>query len=130
MLPAIRRGLLATVVLAAATQLTAADAVSDKQKQTAVANMKKAEIAEPTTVESEQFIIATTAPDPKAKALAASLEKVYAKARTALQYEATENPWTGKLTIYYLPERRQYGMFMRSVVGQRPEDPYHFDLKG
>src|SRR5262245_22006517 len=78
-----------------------------KQKEAAAANMKKAGLAKTTIVETENFFIVGTLAEEKAKALGAVLEKVVPVARKALQYEEKDEPWKGKLAIYYLPETRE-----------------------
>src|SRR4051812_21473228 len=59
------------------------------QKATVVANLKKAEITA-AVVETESFLIATTLPEAKAKALGAVLEKVVPVARKGLKFEDTD----------------------------------------
>lgn len=99
-----------------------------RQKQAAAANLKKADVAKTTLVESEHFIIATTLTPAKAKALAQALEKVGPTARKALRFEATEEAWKGKLTIYYLPDNRDFKSFIRSVVAKQPGG-VHYELR-
>lgn len=99
-----------------------------RQKQSAAANLKKADVAKTTLVESEHFIIATTLTQAKAKTLAQSLEKVRPVARKALRFEEKEEAWKGKLTIYYLPDSRDFKGFIRSVVGMQPGGVY-YDLR-
>jgi hypothetical protein len=127
--PALPRGLLAAALLAAAAGPAAADAVSDKQKAAALANMKKAEVASPVVAETDNLIVVAAVPEPKVKAMAAALDKVYALARKTLKYGDGDKPFTGKLTVYYLPDR-QYKQFMRGVVGERAGDNAHYALKG
>lgn len=97
------------------------------QKAAAVANMKKAELGKSTVVETDNFLVATTMTEDKAKALGAVLEKVVPIARKALQYEEKEEPWKGKLAVYVLPEGRDFKSFMRGVVVAQPEG-VHYSL--
>lgn len=99
------------------------------QKAAATANMKKAELGQPTIIETDNFLVATTLTEDKAKALGMALEKLVPVARKALQYESTEEPWKGKLTVYHLPDRREFKSFMRIVVQVQPESVY-YDLRG
>src|SRR5689334_22481852 len=104
-----RSRLAAVVLLApalAAPLLPAQDAKKDlaRQKQVAATNLKKADLGKTTVVESTHFLIATTLPEAKAKALGGVLDKVVPVARKALRYEAKEEAWKGKLAIYFLPE--------------------------
>jgi hypothetical protein len=108
-----------------------ADDVVDKQKKQAGANLKQAEIANAVTVETDDLIVCATLPEDRAKTLAAGLQKCYLTARKPLGYEEKEQPWTGKLTYYFVTEPRQFKTFMRAVVGESPRDSeYHFALKG
>jgi hypothetical protein len=99
-----------------------------KQKAAAVANMKKADLGGGKVIETDNFLVGSTLPEDKAKALAAVLEKVAPVARKAAQYEEKEEPWKGKLAIYYLPEGRDFKSFMRNVVVDQP-DGIHYDLR-
>lgn len=99
------------------------------QKAVAAANMKKAELGTAAIVETDNFVVATTLTEEKAKALGAVLEKVVPVARKALQYEQKESAWTGKLAVYHLPENRDFRSFMRTVAQAQP-DNIHYELKG
>jgi hypothetical protein len=123
------RGLLAAAVLVLAAAPALADPVSDKQKAAALDNMKKAEIAGAAVAEGKNLIVCAAVPEAKAKALAESLDKVYLLARKTLKYADADKPFTGKLTVYYLPDR-QYKQFVRTVTGDRPGESFHFVLKG
>ncbi len=107
-----------------------ADEASDKQTASAVANLKKVGVAAPTVTETASLIVCGNLPDAKAKPFAAGLEKVHAKAREALKYEATDKPWPGKLTVYVLTERKLYSLFLLQVAAARTKAPYHLSLKG
>lgn len=108
-----------------------ADDTSEKQKKIAAANMKQAEIATWATVETPNLIVVATLSDEKAKALADGLQKCHATARKALQYEDKEQPWPGKLTVYFVTEPKLFKSFMRTVVGESPGDAEsHVVLKG
>jgi hypothetical protein len=100
-----------------------------KQRTTAIANMKAANLAKTTVVETDNFLIATTFPEEKAKALAAAAEKVVPVARKALQFEEKEEAWKGKLTLYLLPEPRDFKGYMRGVVQRDPSGVF-MDLRG
>jgi hypothetical protein len=106
-----------------------ADEVSDAQKRAAAANLKKAEIDNAAVVETEHFIVCATIPEAKAKQLGAQLEKVYATARKALRFEPADSPWKGKLTVYHLTDRRDFNLFARAVVGERPTADYFVGLR-
>lgn len=95
-----------------------------KQKAAAVATLKKANLDKAAVVETDNFLIATSWPEEKAKALGAVLEKVVPVARKALQYEEKEEAWRGKLTVFVLPEGREFKSFMRGVVQRDPQGVY------
>ena len=121
----------AAALLAMLASTTAAQDVKQdalRQKQTAAANLKKADVAKPMVVESEHFIVATTLTQAKARMLAQILEKVSPVARKALRYEPKEEAWKGKLAIYYLPDSRDFKSFIRSVVAKQPAG-VHYELR-
>jgi hypothetical protein len=121
--------LLATSILAgleSAAQDPAADAA--KQKEAAAANMKKADLEKATVVESEHFIVASKLPTDKAKALGTMLDRIVPIARKGARFEPKEEAWKGKLTIYYLPEVRDFKGFIRNVVVMQPNG-LHYDLR-
>jgi len=107
-----------------------ADDVSAKQKKVAAENLAKAEIAKGAATEGETVIVAGPLPAGRLKTIADSLSKTNKLARKALQFDDKDEPWKGKLTIYYLPERKDFAQFMRLVVGSRPEGNYHIAVRG
>lgn len=111
---------LATFLVAAASAVSA-DEVSDKQKAVAAENLKKADLKGYTVVESATLILASSLPEARAKAVAEGLEKTAKTARKGLQFDDKEEVWKGKLTVYHVPERRAYGIFLRMVVGERSD---------
>lgn len=106
-----------------------ADDLTENQKKAVAANLKKAEIAKATVTETDHFIVAATLPEEKAAALGASLEKVYATARKALQFEEKEEPWKGKLAVYFLTDSKQYKLFVRSVLMEKPDSDSFVKLR-
>ena len=107
-----------------------ADELSDKQRQVAEANLKKGEVKKAAVVETDHFIVCATIPEAKAKALGAALEKVYPVARKGLQMDAGDTPWKGKLTVYYLTDRKEFNLFTLSVAGERTRESSYFAIKG
>lgn len=101
---------------------------SAAQRAVVVANLKKADLDKASIIETDHFLVATTLPEDKAKALGATLEKVVPVARKALQFDNTEEPWPGKLTVYYLPNSREFKSFMRSVAQVQP-DSVHYEIR-
>ena len=75
-------------------------------------------------VETDNFIIAGSMPEEKAKALGAVLEKTLPEARKAAKYDEKEFAWKGKLTVYFLPDGDEYKAFMRRVLQTTPEGVY------
>jgi hypothetical protein len=125
------RSLTACLLAAFAISLAAAqDAtqVAARQKDAAAANMKKAGFARATIVPSKHFLIATTISEDKAKALGTALDRVAPLARKALKFDDKDEPWKGKLAIYYLPEGADFKTFVRAVVVSPPEGA-HFSLR-
>jgi hypothetical protein len=122
------RFLVPLAVLFAAT-LASADEVSDKQKKVALANLKKAEIARGAAVECETVILAGPLSETRLKAIGDSLSKTTKLARKALQFDEKEEPWKGKLTVVFLPERKDFTQYLRDVVGQRAEGNWSIDVR-
>jgi hypothetical protein len=120
--------LLALVLPAAAQEKKGEKPDAAKQKDAVVANLKKADLPAAHVVETEHFLLATTIPKDRAKALGAVLEKVAPVARKGAQFEEKEEPWKGKLAVYYLPEGRDFKSFVRNAVMEQP-DGVHYDLR-
>ncbi|MBA4065545.1 MAG: hypothetical protein C0501_17885 [Isosphaera sp.] len=127
MTPLARVAVFALLLPAAHAQDAKFDAA--KARATAAANLKKAGVGKPTVHETGQFVLATTLPEEKAKALGEVLEKVVPVARKAAQLEAKEQPWKGKLTVYYLPDGSDFKGFFRNVVMDQPGGTY-YSLRG
>ncbi len=100
------------------------DAKDPKAREAALENLKKCKIAKPTIVETDNFLVAGSLSEDKAKALANTLEKTNALARKTLKYEDKESPWKGKLTVYFLPDSDEFKTFMRRVLQTAPEGAY------
>ncbi len=115
------------LALAVACSLGLAQEKKDapKQKANAVATLQKADLPKATVIETEHFLIGSSLPDEKAKALGAMLEKVAPVARKGAQFEDKEEAWKGKLAVYYLPENRDFKGFIRNVVNEKPEGIYY-----
>src|SRR5262245_35097723 len=121
--------LLLAVVFASQSAALAQDKEQAKKaKAAAVENLKKCKIDKPTIEETDNFIIAGSMPEAKAKALGAVLEKVLPAARKAAKYDEKEFAWKGKLTVYYLPDGEEYKLFMRRVLQAAPEG-VHLDFR-
>ncbi len=95
-----------------------------KAKAAAVENLKKCKIDKPTIHETDNFVIAGTMPEEKAKALGTTLEKVLAVARKAAKFDEKDAAWKGKLTVYFLPDADEFKTFMRRVLQTAPEGMY------
>jgi hypothetical protein len=108
----------------------AQDASKDaaRQKAAAAALLKKADFGASTIVESEHFLVAGTLAEDRAKALGAVLDKVVPVVRKALQFEAKEAAWKGKLAVFHLPESRDFKGFMRSAIVTQP-DGVHYSIR-
>ncbi len=102
-----------------------AKAVLAKQKETAIANLKKADLPKANLVETDNFFVVGVMPEEKVKALGMVLEKVVPIARKGLHYESKEEAWKGKLAVYHFSEGRDFKSFVRSVIMIKPEDVYY-----
>jgi hypothetical protein len=121
---------LAALFLLLFAGVAAADEVSDRQKKVARENLEKSDIRKVNVSESETLIVCAPLPEARLKTVAAALQKTYKAARKGLQFDAKEEPWKGKLTVYVLPERRDFIEFMRTVAGQKPEGTSHVSVRG
>jgi hypothetical protein len=91
------------------------------QKDAATEKLTKSNL-KTTLVETNDLIVYTTWPEPKAKTLAASMQKVYESTFKTLKFEPADSPWPGKLTVFFIPERKEFTSFVR-LVEQRKPDP-------
>jgi hypothetical protein len=110
--------LFAGLALVAGLSFTAR--ADDKLKSQAAEAMHKADVKDARVVESEHLIIGTTLPEPRAKALADGLEKVFAQAARALKLDAAETK--GQVTVFVFADLDHYRQFQRSVLKMRPDD--------
>lgn len=129
----IRLALFALALAASAPPVVAQDKKDEKKdgaarKATVVANLKAAKLDGATVIETDNFVIATTLNEEKAKLLGAALEKVVPLARKALQYEEKDEAWKGKLAVYFLPSGGDFKNFVRTVLMKQPEG-LHLDLR-
>jgi hypothetical protein len=99
-----------------------------KAKASAIANLKKVKIDKPTIVETDNFIVAGSLSEERAKALAAVLEKVLPAARKAAKFDEKDLAWKGTLVVYFLPDSEEFKSFMRRVLQVPPEGTY-IDLR-
>jgi hypothetical protein len=97
-------------------------AVVAKQRDTAETNCRTVQLVPVVTAESQTFLVVGTSPQPRLKSLAAGLEKQFATAFRALQFDREDKPWTGKLAVYVFSERSQYRSFVRQVEKRSPDD--------
>lgn len=109
---------------------TPADEISTKQKKAALESFAKAEISKGAAVECDTVIVAGLLPETRLKTIGDSLSKTSKLARKALQYDEKDEPWKGKLTVVYLPERKDFAQFMRLYVGQKPDGNWHIAIRG
>ncbi len=101
----------------------------DQQRAVLLTNMKRADLPRISIVETENFFVATTTSEEKAKALGAVLDKVAPLAMRAAQFEEKEVPWKGKLAVIHLPDSRDFKGFMRNVVGTTEVTGPHYALR-
>lgn len=99
-------------------------AQAGKAKTTAVENLKKIKIDKPTIVETDNFVVAGSLPEEKAKKLADVLEKMFPVARKAAKFDEKDVAWKGKLTVYFLPDTEEFKPFMRRVIVAPVEGTY------
>ncbi len=91
------------------------------QKDSAAEKLAKAGLTKPTLVETSDLILYTTWPEAKVKTLASNLQKVYELAHKTLKFEPTDVAWPGKLTVFFVPERKEFTAFVRLVEQRKPD---------
>ena len=91
------------------------------QKEVAAEKLAKVGSIKTTQVETADLLLYTTWPEAKAKSLAVGVQKVYELARKTLQFEAADSPWPGKLTVFFIPERKEFNTFIRLVEQRKPD---------
>jgi hypothetical protein len=107
------------IVASLAAQEKREDVVK-KQIASAMESLKTAGI-KAGAVETPEMIIFTTAPETRAKAIAATAQKTYDYTYKYLKFGDDDKLWPGKLTIYYLPERKDFTSFMRIIEQRKPD---------
>ncbi len=122
--------LVAAIFVAVFAGNSSGDEVSEKQKKAALEKLAKAEVKRAAAVEGEAVIAVGQLPEARLRAIAATLAKTAKLGRKALQFDDKEEPWKGKLTVIYLPERKDFAQYMRLVVGQRPETSWAISIRG
>jgi len=106
---------------AAAARPDDAEAALRRQKAAVADNLKKLQVGATATTETPDLILVGTLPEARLRSLGTTLQRQYATAYKALQYE-TDKPWSGKLTVYVFADRGQFRSFVRQVVQRSPDD--------
>lgn len=97
-------------------------AVVAGQHERALGNWKRLFTAEvPENHESQHFLLYGALPGKKLKEVDAHLEKIYALAVKTLDMEGDE-PWPGKMAIYFASDQRHYNGLVRVVEKRKAED--------
>jgi hypothetical protein len=110
------------LVLAVAPSVRADDAALAKQRQTAEVNCRALQLSAYTGQEGRYLLVYGTPPAGRLKTMTAALEKQFAIAVKALQFDKDRSPWPGKLTVYVFTDRADYRSFVRTVEKRGPED--------
>ena len=102
-----------------------------KQRAFVMQTMKKCEVAKPALIETQDLIVCGPFAEEKLKTMGELVQKNYTAALKALKFEMTDNPPSGKLAIYFFPERKQYALFVGDVVNDRlaKDERCHIDAK-
>ena len=133
-MPALRRVLFALGVLAALSFAALADERGDaakKQKEAAEEKVKASELKFAAADTADLMVYAPYS-EGKVQTLAATLQKTYAAAGKALGVKTDEPVFTGKLTVFVLPDAKQYRQFVLKVNRMVPDrkETFRFDLSG
>ena len=91
------------------------------QKEAAVEKLAKASLLKTALVETSDLIVYSTWPEPKVKSLAANVQKLYELAYKTLKFDPKDAVWPGKLTVFFLPDRKEFTSFVRLVEQRKPD---------
>ncbi|MFO0806993.1 MAG: hypothetical protein U0746_00035 [Gemmataceae bacterium] len=114
-----------SIILMALVVPVQADEAADllaKQKKAVEAALAAVQLPPQPVVESPNLLLAGPLSEARLKALSATLEKQYAAAIKALQFEGSEKPLPGKLAVYVFDDRTKYRSFVRAVAKASPDD--------
>jgi hypothetical protein len=92
----------------------------EKAKEFATDAMQKAGVKDGRVVETQHLVLATALAEPKAKALADSLDKTFVTAHKAVKIDLAD--LKTKTVVFAFAELDQYRQFKRSVIKERPDD--------
>lgn len=90
-----------------------------KQKAAALALLKQCDVMNGALLETPDLFVAGGFPEAKLKTMGDLVQKSYASAIKALKFEADQNPFKAKLTVYFLPDRKQLSAFVGAVLNDR-----------
>jgi hypothetical protein len=125
--------LVAALGAAAPSAIRAGDKSADRidaklladQKETALANWKRVFPKEnPPHLETDHFLLYGAVEGRTLKDLGATLEKARALAAKVLDL-GKEEPWQGKLAVYFAADRRTFAALVRNVEKRRPDMDEH-----
>ena len=112
---------IAVVLLLPLTVLAQEKAPSgEKSKEFASDAIQKSGVKDGRVVETQHLVLATTLAEPKAKALADSLDKTFVTAHKAVKIDLAD--LKTKAVVFTFAELDQYRQFKRSVIKERPDD--------
>jgi hypothetical protein len=97
------------------------ETLAKAQRKVAEENLKKAEVTKILPYESAEIVLFTSAPEAKAKAYLAGAQKAFDATQKVLKFDEKERLWPGKLTAYFLPERRDFTAMRRTLVPDSSE---------
>ena len=108
------------------------EAAIKKQKETAAESMKLVGVSKPTVVETPALLVYSTLTEEKTKPVADTAQKAFDAAFKALKIEDKGKLWAGKLTVFVLPERKEFASFVRLIESRKPEtdDTHSVKVRG
>ena len=121
---AVRFPLAVLAVTVAATLAVAQDKSPEvkKQKETAAELLKQVNVTKPAAVETANLLVYSTLSEEKTKPVADAAQKAFAEARKALKAGDKDKLWPGKLTVFAMPERKEFTTLMRLLENRKPEN--------
>ena len=99
------------------------------QRKAAAESMKVAVSGDATSIETKHLLIYSTVSKDKLDPIAEIAEKTFDYAYETLKFEDKDVLWPGKLTIYYLPDRKDYVAFSRLIDQNKPDKSEYSSTK-
>src|SRR5262249_40888631 len=92
-----------------------------KQKATALGNLKKLNLEQVITHDTDDLFLCGNIPEKQLKSLGDALQKDFLMIQKTVKFDEKDKPFAGKITLYLFDKKAQYASFVRLVKQDRPE---------